>query len=133
MHISSRWKRKGAAQYMKTEKRRAFLINAGYYILFVAAGVLLLKYALPLLMPFVLSFVFAYFLMRPVNFLKQMLKVRGKLPAIIVVTVFAVHCVIAILGPSSAATRSKVFSRVIKYLMKVRKRGTADLSSSFAL
>lgn len=47
--------------------------------------------------------------------------------------IFAAHCVIAFLGPSSAVTSSKVFSRVIKYLIKVRKRGTGDLSSSFAL
>lgn len=76
--------------YMKTEKRRAFIINAMYYLIFAVAAVLLLKYGLPLLMPFVLGFVFAYFLRKPVAALQQVLRTNSKIPAIIVVAAFYV-------------------------------------------
>jgi len=66
--------------YMKTEKRRAFIINAMYYLIFAVAAVLLLKYGLPLLMPFVLGFVFAYFLRKPVAALQQVFRTNSRSP-----------------------------------------------------
>lgn len=90
---------------MKTEKRRTFIINATYFCIFAAAAVLMLKFGLPVLMPFVLGFGFAYFLRKPVAFLQRALRMPGKLPAVIVVTAFyvAIGTVLAFISIKSVA------------------------------
>ena len=47
------------------EKKRAFLINIGYYGFFVVILFLAGKYLLPVLMPFVMAFIIAFVIRRP--------------------------------------------------------------------
>ena len=76
---------------MNLEKKRSFIINILYYGLMVLIVFVLLKYALPLLAPFVIGFVIAYLLKRPIRFVS----VKLKLVAIIMVLVF--YCTIGLL------------------------------------
>ena len=56
---------------MELERKKAFLIRAGYWIAVIAASYLIARYALRLLLPLVLGFVIAY-LLRPVcGFLRK--------------------------------------------------------------
>ena len=47
------------------EKKRAFLINIGYYGFFVILLLLAARYLLPVLMPFLVAFVLAFLIQRP--------------------------------------------------------------------
>ena len=80
---------------MNLEKKRSFIINILYYGLIVLIVFVLLKYALPLLAPFVIGFVIAYLLKRPIRFVSVKLKANRKLVAIIMVLVF--YCTIGLL------------------------------------
>ena len=80
---------------MNLEKKRSFIINILYYGLMVLIVFVLLKYALPLLAPFVIGFVIAYLLKRPIRFVSVKLKANRKLVAIIMVLVF--YCTIGLL------------------------------------
>lgn len=73
---------------MKTEKQRAFIIQVAYLFILIALGYILLKYLLPLLAPFVLGFVFAYFLRRPIRFFSRKLQVGRRPVAILAAAVF---------------------------------------------
>ena len=80
---------------MNLEKKRSFIINILYYGLMVLIVFVLLKYALPLLAPFVIGFVIAYLLKRPIRFVSVKRKANRKLVAIIMVLVF--YCTIGLL------------------------------------
>lgn len=93
---------------MKTEKRKAFLINFAYFGVMVAATVLGLRYVLPIVMPFVIAFVISYFLQRPVGFLEKKAGLAHKPIAILAVLVFYV-----IVGGIITLVGAKVLSRAI--------------------
>ncbi len=73
---------------MKLEKRKAFLIHCGYFGVIFLAAVAAVRYALPLLAPFLLAFFIVYLLRRPIGFLRDSLGIPGKLSAILAVIVF---------------------------------------------
>lgn len=73
---------------METEKRRAFIINFVYFALLLLTAFVALKYALPLLAPFVTGFIIAYMLRKPIRFLASKLHLNRKLAAIIIVLIF---------------------------------------------
>ena len=73
---------------MKTEKRKAFLINFAYIGVILLLAFALLRYALPTLAPFVIAVVIAYILKRPIRFLEEQLRFPDKLAAIFVVLLF---------------------------------------------
>ena len=73
---------------MEIEKRRAFIINFIYFLIIAGISFILLKYGIGLLTPFVLGFLFAYILKRPIRALGKVMKGRNKLAALIVVAVF---------------------------------------------
>lgn len=56
---------------MKTEKRRAFIIHFLYFIIILSVSFAVIKYALPMLSPFVIAFLIAYGLKGPVTFLSR--------------------------------------------------------------
>ncbi len=93
---------------MKTEKRKAFLINAAYFGVMIAAAVLALRFLLPIVMPFVIAFIIAYFLQRPVRFLEEKTRLSHKPIAILAVLVFYV-----IVGALLTLVGVKVVSGVI--------------------
>ncbi len=73
---------------MKTEKKRAFLINFAYFGVIAAIALLAFRYVFPIVTPFVIAFVIAYFLQRPVRFLEKKMKLPHKPMAIISVLMF---------------------------------------------
>ena len=70
------------------EKRIRFIINIVYFALLLLLIFFGCKYALPLLAPFLLAFVIAYLLRRPVAFLEKHLHLPHKAAAILGVLVF---------------------------------------------
>ncbi len=82
------------------EKRKQFIINFLYFAIILAAAFLLLKFGLPLLSPFVIAFVIAYLLKRPIRFLARKTGLPKKAVAIAMVLVFfgTIGLLIALLG-----------------------------------
>ena len=80
---------------METEKRRAFIIDFAYLALMLVTAFIVLKYALPLLAPFVIGFIIAYILRKPIRFLAAKLRLNRKLVAVAVVLVF--YCTIGLM------------------------------------
>lgn len=73
---------------METEKRRAFIINFTYFFIIAVLAVVVLKYGIGLLTPFVLGFLIAYMLKRPIFAVSNLLKGRRKAAAILIVALF---------------------------------------------
>ena len=73
---------------MKIEKRLRFIINVAYFAILAAAAFLLLRYGLPALMPFVLAFLLAYCLKRPIRFLAEKLRLGRRAAALLTVLLF---------------------------------------------
>ena len=73
---------------LKIEKRLRFIINVAYFAILAAAAFLLLRYGLPALMPFVLAFLLAYCLKRPIRFLAEKLMLGRRAAALLTVLVF---------------------------------------------
>ena len=80
---------------MNLDKKRSFIINVLYFGLMVVIVFVLLKYAVPLLAPFLIGFAIAYLLKRPIRFVSTRLKANRKLVAILMVLVF--YCTIGLL------------------------------------
>lgn len=72
------------------EKRRRFIINFFYFAIIVVIAVVLLKFALPLLAPFVTGFLIAYFLKGPIRFLSRKGRIPWKIAAVLLVLIFYV-------------------------------------------
>jgi len=75
---------------METEKKRKFLINTAYFAVIAAISVLLIKYAISMLAPFVIGFVIAYLLKSMIRFLANKTKLSWKWSAVVIVTAFYV-------------------------------------------
>ena len=73
---------------METEKRRAFIIDFMYFAILALLCFAVLKYAMPLLAPFIIGFALAYLLKGPIRLLSGKLRLNGKISAIVVVLVF---------------------------------------------
>ena len=80
---------------MNLDKKRTFIVNTLYFGIMLLLAVVLLKYALPLLAPFVIGFVLAYLLKRPIRFAAHKLHINRKVAAIALVLVF--YCTIGLL------------------------------------
>ena len=82
------------------EKKKAFIINFLYFAFLLCAVFLILKYGLPMLSPFVIAFVIAYLLKRPVIFLSRKLHLPRKPAAVLLVLVFysTIGLLISLLG-----------------------------------
>ena len=88
------------------EKKKAFIINFLYFAFLLCAVFLLLKYGLPMLSPFVIAFVIAYLLKRPVIFLSRKLHLPRKPAAVLLVLVFysTIGLLISLLGIRAFST-----------------------------
>lgn len=85
---------------MDVNKRRAFIINFVYILILALIALVILRYALPLLSPFVFGLIFAYVLHRPTRFFSRTLHLPYKLTAILMVILFfgIIGTLIALLG-----------------------------------
>ena len=80
------------------EKRRALLINVAYFALIIAAFYFVLKYFMGLIAPFVVAFIFAAVLQRPVNFINKKTHIaRGPLSTVCVLLLLAAVCMLMFL------------------------------------
>ena len=73
---------------MGTEKRKAFLLNFAYFAILAALAYAVLRYVLPLTAPFVVAFLIAWMLKRPIRLLRDRLGLPGKPAAILTVILF---------------------------------------------
>lgn len=85
---------------MDTEKRRSFLINFAYFAVIFLLAFLLLRYGFSMVTPFVIAFVIAFILKRPIRFLREKLHVPAKLAAVGMVVLFygTVGALLTLLG-----------------------------------
>ena len=74
----------------KTEKRRKIIINVIYFLIVIGAFYAFVKYAMGLVLPFIIAFFVAAILQKPVNFLTSKIK-RGR-------GVISTICVLLLLG-----------------------------------
>lgn len=73
---------------MHLEKKRRFIINFTYFMLIAILVFLIMKFALPVLAPFVAAIIFAYLLNRPINWCSKKTKVSRKFLAPVFVILF---------------------------------------------
>ncbi len=73
---------------MQTEQKRSFIINTIYFLIIASIFILIVKYALPLLAPFVFAFVIAAILHRPICYISEKLHLPYKLTALLTVLIF---------------------------------------------
>ena len=99
---------------MKTEKKRAFLINFAYFGVMVALAFFGIRYLLPIILPFVIAFIIAYFLQWPVNALEKRFGLPHKPIAILAVLLFYV-----IVGGVLTLMGAKIVSAVINLVKEV--------------
>lgn len=85
---------------MELEKKKKFLINAAYFSVLLLGAYVLLKYGLPMLTPFVIAFVIASVLRRPIEWLTQKLHLPWHVAALFTILLFytIVGGLIALLG-----------------------------------
>ena len=107
---------------METEKRRAFIIDFMYFAILALLCFAVLKYAMPLLAPFIIGFALAYLLKGPIRLLSGKLRLNGKISAIVVVLVFygTIGTLISLLGVKAfAASRELIFNLPQIYALHV--------------
>ncbi len=73
---------------MLLEKQRAFIIQVVYWAIYAAIAVVALKYGVGLILPFLIGFLVAAILQRPIRAAKKMLHTERKLVSVAVVTLF---------------------------------------------
>ena len=98
---------------MAIDKYKKFLITFAYFAVIAAAAYVVLRYALPMLSPFVIGALLAYILRRPIRFFARKLSmVPQKLIAIAVVLVFfgIIGTMISLLGIKAVSWITKFVS-----------------------
>jgi len=85
---------------MITEKRRSFIINFIYFLIWASICWIGLKYGMPLISPVVIGFIFAHLLQKPIKLLSKKTKLSRSLSAVLITTAFfaAIGVMIALLG-----------------------------------
>ena len=96
---------------MHIEKRRAFIINFTYFLILAVIALFVLKYAMPLLSPFVVAAIIAFLLRRPIRFVCRKTGLRDKPVALITVALF--FCTIGVL---MALIAIKLFSSLAQFV-----------------
>ena len=99
---------------VSTEKKKKFIIDVTYLALILVLSYLLLQYAPPLLPPFVLAFLIAYVLRRPIRFLSRVLHAPKGLVAVllVVLTYGTIGLLLALAGIRITATITSVVQQI---------------------
>lgn len=98
---------------MRMEKKRAFLINIGYYGFFVILLLLAGKYLIPVLTPFIVAFVLAFLIQRPAEGLARMTGISRKhlaVPMLILLYIILFGVVLLGGGKAFSMIRSLIIS-----------------------
>lgn len=99
---------------MVSEKRKAFLINFAYFAVLVAIAVLIAGELIPMATPFVIGFLVAYILQRPIRFAEKKLPLPHKITALLAVLLFyaTVGVMISLIGVRVITFVVEVFSNL---------------------
>ena len=73
---------------MNLEKRKAFILNVIYIILILGLGYIVIKYLLPLLMPFIIGLIIAVLFRRIIDFIDKKTRIKRSIVAIIILIIF---------------------------------------------
>lgn len=102
---------------MSVEKRRSFIINTVYYLMIAVIVFAVIKYGLTLLAPFVIGFIFAYILQRPIRFFNRITRVGEKTIALLTVIAFYVLLgLLMVLISLSVASWAKGFVEIMPHV-----------------
>lgn len=112
------------------EKRKTFIINCTYFAIILAASFLLIKFGLPLIAPFVIGFILAYFLKLPIRFVSRNLRCSRKIVAVVIVFLFY-GTIGVFLGLFSVKAFSSVSMFVTNLPIVFRNYGEPILSGIF--
>lgn len=73
---------------MNLEKRKAFILNVIYITLILGLGYIVIKYLLPLLMPFIIGLIIAVLFRRVIDYIDKKSRIKRSIVAIIILIVF---------------------------------------------
>ena len=73
---------------MSLEKKKSFIIQAAYYGLILLVALAAIRFLLRPLLPFILGFIFAWFLHKPAGALARKLHMTARIPAVLFAVVF---------------------------------------------
>lgn len=107
---------------METERKRRFIINTIYFGIIIAAALVLIKYVLPLLTPFVVAFVIAWVMRRPTRMLVKKFNLPHKPVALVMVLLF--YCTA---GTLIALLAVKLFTGVRDLILRLPQLYTTYL------
>ena len=108
---------------MHVEKRRAFIVNFIYFLIIAAIVILIFKYAVPLLSPFVIALLISLLLRRPIRFLSQKTRIPYKPVAIVTVILF-----FATIGTVISLAAIKLFSSLARFVGTIPDLYTSHLA-----
>ena len=80
---------------MNQEKKKEFIVNVIYILIWLVIAYFILKMVVPLLTPFILAFLLAFVLRKPIRRLEQKLHIHRKAASILLVALF--YCTIGLL------------------------------------
>ena len=85
---------------MESEKRKRFIINFIYIAIIALLILIVIKYGLALITPFILAFLFAYILKKPARFISKNLKIPYKFVSFLLVLIFysTIGLLISVIG-----------------------------------
>ena len=73
---------------MNIEKRKPFILNVIYIALILGLGYIIIKYTLPLLMPFIIGLIIAVLSRRIIDFIEKKTRIKRSIVSIIVLILF---------------------------------------------
>lgn len=99
MYNKCKINRFGVSSLDKIEKRKSFIINVIYLLIFVAAFYLFMKYALWMVFPFIIAFFVAAVLQKPLKFFTKSKNVpKGVIGSVLSLIVYSVIIGVFVLG-----------------------------------
>lgn len=99
---------------MNIEKRKAFILNVIYIALILGLGYIIIKYTLPLLMPFIIGLIIAVLSRRIIDFIEKKTRIKRSIVSIIVLILFygILVLIISMIGARVFTFLKDVFGQV---------------------
>ena len=95
---------------MNTEGKKSFLIHAAYYAFIIIVAVLVIRFLLPPLSPFIFGFFFAWLLHKPAKAVGQKLRLHYQLPAFVLgVILYAILFVVVVIAGAQVTSALEHF------------------------
>ncbi|NLO09896.1 MAG: sporulation integral membrane protein YtvI [Clostridiales bacterium] len=73
---------------MNLEKRKSFILNVIYITIILGLGYIVIKYLLPLLMPFIIGLVIAVVFRRLIDYIEKKIRIKRSFVSIIILIIF---------------------------------------------